>query len=86
MHYQSERTHEQIRRISQRLELATGLKVFSEEQLYTAENYQVVSVNLFRSCHLILFVNSSHYLQIVEPQCCLLPGEELRPWRKDQLA
>ena len=40
VHYESERTLGLIRRISKRLELATGFKVFSEERAYTAENYQ----------------------------------------------
>ena len=46
VHYESERTLEQIKRISKRLELATGFKVFQEEQPYTAENYQVMSYGL----------------------------------------
>ena len=35
-----------IRRVSERLELATGFKVFSEEGGYTSENYQVMNYGL----------------------------------------
>ena len=46
VHYESERTLGLIRRISKRLELATGFKVFLEDRPYTAENYQVMNYGL----------------------------------------
>ena len=46
VHYESERRLRLIRRVSERLELATGFKVFSEEGGYTSENYQVMNYGL----------------------------------------
>ena len=46
VHYESERRLGLIRRVSERLELATGFKVFSEEGGYTSENYQVMNYGL----------------------------------------
>ena len=46
VHYESERTLGLIRRISERLELATGFKVFLEERAYTSENYQVMNYGI----------------------------------------
>ena len=46
VHYESERRLARLVKISQRLELATGFKVFLEGRPYTAENYQVMNYGL----------------------------------------
>ena len=43
----------------------------------TSPQYQYL---IFGSCHLILFVSSGNYFQIVRRQCCLKEGGEIFTW------